>query len=652
MKNIKFLLALPGLLAFQGVFAQNDSHVKLSDTYPTTGEKITVTYDPAGTAVDGKKNIEAVVYYLGKKNSAADIDLKQDGNLLKGEIAVPDSARAFFVKISAEDNVDNNNEKGYFYMVYKDKQPVEGAYASNAYFLSSSMGNYLAKVKMDKEEGLVLYKKEFALYPQSEKENTYIYAYYSLLAGKPENKRMIDKKIAELEQSNSENDMMTASSLLRATRNTKAMDSLNTVIKTRFPNGTTVKNEMGNAFFREKDIVKKEELYAEYIKKYPESTTDKNTIQDNFRSQLALAYLEKGDMDNFRRYEGQLKNKSNLAGNLNNLSYEWAKKGEHLDEAEKLAKEAVDIEQQNIDHPVAGPFTSVSQAKKNAQYSYDMNADSYAFILAKEKKYDEALKYEQPVIDHSKTIDPDEYMNYVNILTQLGQYAKAKDAAEMALKDGKGTEAIKESLKTDYIKLKGSDAGYDQYLTSLENASKNKQMTEIAKTMINKPAPTFALKDLDGKTVALADLKGKTVIVDFWATWCGPCKASFPGMQLAVNKYKDDPNVKFLFVDCWETEKDYVPGVQKFVADNKYTFHVLIDEKGDDGRQSKVVSSYGVTGIPTKFVIDKNGNIRFSYVGYSGTPEKLLEEVTDMITLTNNPEALSASGADKGVKSK
>ncbi len=652
MKNLKFLLVLPGILAIQSAFAQTDSHLKLSNQYPKAGEKITLTYNPAGTPVDGKKNIEAVVYYLGKKNSAADIDLKQDGNLLKGEIAVPDSARAFFVKISADDQIDNNDSKGYVYMIYRDKQPVEGAYASKAYFLSSGMGAALDKVKNDKEEAAVLYKKEFALYPKSEKENTY--SYYALLAAKPENKAMVDKKIAELEQSGNETDMMTASSLLRVTKDTKGMDSLNTVIKTKFPDGMMAKNTMGNAFFREKDPTKKEELYAEYIKKYPESASDKNTIQDNFRLQLATAYLEKGDMPNYYKYEALVKNRTYLAGSLNNTAYEWAKKGEHLDDAEKLAKEAVDIQQQAIDHAEAGPYTTLSQARKNAQESYDLDADTYAFVLAKQKKYDEALKFEQPVIDRAKVIDPDEYMNYVDILTQLGQYAKAKDAAEKAVKDGKGSAALKESLKTDYIKLKGSDAGYEQYVASLENASKNKELTEIAKTMINKPAPTFTLTDLDGKTVSLADLKGKTVIVDFWATWCGPCKASFPGMQLAVNKYKDDPNVKFLFVDCWENgEKDkYTDGVKKFIADNKYTFHVLIDEKGDDGRQSKVVGSYGVDGIPTKFIIDKNGNIRFTYVGYSGTPEKLLDEVTDMINLVNNPDALSSSAVDKGAKSK
>jgi thiol-disulfide isomerase/thioredoxin len=163
--------------------------------------------------------------------------------------------------------------------------------------------------------------------------------------------------------------------------------------------------------------------------------------------------------------------------------------------------------------------------------------------------------------------------------------------------------------------------------------------------MINTPAPLFTLKDLDGNTVSLNSLKGKVVIVDFWATWCGPCKASFPGMQMAVNKYKNDPNVKFLFVDCWETAKDYADGVKKFIADNKYTFHVLLDEKDTDGRQAKVVSSFDVSGIPTKFIIDKAGNVRFKYVGYDGTPEALVDEVSNMIDMANNPKVVVSAQA-------
>ena len=348
-------------------------------------------------------------------------------------------------------------------------------------------------------------------------------------------------------------------------------------------------------------------------------------------------------MDNYHKYESQVKDKSQLAGAMNNTAYEWAKKGEHLDEADKLSKESLDILKEKIDNPVATRFYSSSQVKKNNQYAYDLYADTYAFILYKENKFAEALKYEQPVVDHSKTIDGEVYEHYVQILAGDNQYTKAKEAAEAAVKAGQGSEGIKEVLKKDYTKEKGNDTGYDQYIASLENAAKNKAREEMAKTMINQPAPAFALKDFDGNLVSLKDLKGKVVIVDFWATWCGPCKASFPGMQLAVNKYKDDPTVKFLFVDTWEEGSDYLGGVKKFIADNNYSFQVLMDEKGDDGRQSKVVTAFGVTGIPTKFIIDKDGNIRFKYVGYSGTPEKLLDEVTEMVEMTSNPGSIVSS---------
>ena len=111
-------------------------------------------------------------------------------------------------------------------------------------------------------------------------------------------------------------------------------------------------------------------------------------------------------------------------------------------------------------------------------------------------------------------------------------------------------------------------------------------------------------------------------------------------------------NVKFLFVDTWENGDNYEDGVKKFIADNKYTFHVLLDEKNEEGRQAKVVGSYKVEGIPTKFIIDKNGNIRFKYVGYSGSSEKVLDEVTNMVTLAGNPDAVAAAPGSASSKSK
>jgi thiol-disulfide isomerase/thioredoxin len=159
---------------------------------------------------------------------------------------------------------------------------------------------------------------------------------------------------------------------------------------------------------------------------------------------------------------------------------------------------------------------------------------------------------------------------------------------------------------------------------------------ELPNKAINKKAPDFKLKDLQGNTVSLSALKGKVVVVDFWATWCGPCLASFPAMQLVVNKYKDSSDVVFLFVDTWESqakEKERIAEVTSIIKESKVNFRVLLDEKRKGkADEYDVALKYSAEIIPTKFVIGKDGNIKFRTVGFNGSKDYVMQEMTAMIS--------------------
>jgi peroxiredoxin len=115
-------------------------------------------------------------------------------------------------------------------------------------------------------------------------------------------------------------------------------------------------------------------------------------------------------------------------------------------------------------------------------------------------------------------------------------------------------------------------------------------------------APDFELKTLKGDTVKLSELKGKKVMLNFWATWCAPCKKEMPDMQKLHEEASEDLVILAVNID---PQLD----VQGFIDENGITFPILLDE------EDKVNQQYQVVSIPTSFFIDSNGVIQEKFIG-------------------------------------
>jgi len=337
MKKINLLFVLPAMLAAQTTLAQN-SHLKLSSNYPEVSEKIRMTYDLVGSPMAGLKNVSATAYYDNDQKipPAEDIGLKEKDGLLTGEFKIPPLTQAFFIKVYSGDSIDNNNGKGYLYMVYKNKKPVPGAYETRGGILWSSVGNYYAKIKQDEDAGIASYRKGLELYPNTERPG--IVGYYSVLNTKkdPETVKFMKEKLAQFANSNNEKDLIMARNIYAWEGNTKAIDSVVNIILTRFPNGEGARRALYFAAKAEKDLTKKDSLYQVYNSKFPNPDEDENQWGDALRKQLALAYLNAGNSANFDKYIVQINNKTGLAGTYNSIAWAYVVKDINLNQAFKI----------------------------------------------------------------------------------------------------------------------------------------------------------------------------------------------------------------------------------------------------------------------------------------------------------------------------
>ncbi|GAB1490199.1 hypothetical protein MASR2M8_26580 [Opitutaceae bacterium] len=144
-------------------------------------------------------------------------------------------------------------------------------------------------------------------------------------------------------------------------------------------------------------------------------------------------------------------------------------------------------------------------------------------------------------------------------------------------------------------------------------------VAKVASLPVIGPAPAWTMKDITGREVTSEEYKGKIVVVDFWATWCGPCKEEIPGYIELQKKYADKG---FVIVGV-SLDQQGPPVVKRYAESMKINYPLVM---GDD---SVVAAFGGIDAIPTTFLIDRDGNIRHKKVGSMETHEyeKIITEL-------------------------
>lgn len=134
-------------------------------------------------------------------------------------------------------------------------------------------------------------------------------------------------------------------------------------------------------------------------------------------------------------------------------------------------------------------------------------------------------------------------------------------------------------------------------------AVKRQERPQMA--VVDSNAPEITVNDSSGKTDNLSELKGSVVFINFWATWCEPCREEMPSIQKLYNQFKNEKGFRMITI----LVKDDYQKALAYLKENNYGFPVLMDNNG------KTAASYGITGVPETYIVDKNGILKEKIIG-------------------------------------
>ena len=662
MRHIK-KISLYILLVFCNIFsvmAQGPANFTFLPEKPENGKPVVISYSAKGTPLEGKKDITAVAYqYNNYKWIGIDVPLSGKGDLLSATVNVPAACGLMAFKFKSGDLVDNNHDQGYFLMFRdKDRQGLmaPGGYAGWGLARSAKLNRdipaYLNFKGVSDTASYYWLSQEISFNPKAKAQLVLPYAVALKGFMKDTARPKLNLAVRYLTRADATEDELlkarTITGMLMG--DSKRKDSIDAVLVQRFPKGSLARLAAFRSIGASRELPEVLKASEQFLADFPVSTNtqfdEENRISYGVVYQnmiLIAAALNKND-DYFRKYVAILP--YSVLGNMYYKCIEipFSRKDRSAAELLPLA----DLLMKRYDY---------FKTNRPEEYLYfsplewadelDRSRAGHVFplhisLLMSAARNEEAMKYAvlaQKYLSYKNATLNDEH---VRLLKQNRDHKSLQGVLTRSMFNNQSTPEMLAMLKGIYVKAHGSEKGFDVYIESLKNpADRIKAKKTAASEMINKPMPEWSMKDINGKVVNSGDLRGKTVIMDFWATWCVPCKASFPGMKIAVEKFKNDPDVVFYFVDTEEQTAEYKTEVKKYIHDNHYPFNVLFDNKAEGAKATgevfdHIAKAFTISGIPQKLFVDKKGNLRFISVGYNGSATALADDISMLVELTKS----------------
>lgn len=664
MKKLTTLLILL-YAAFSNVCANEEkSGVQFAPQYIIEGTKDNqVIYNPAGTILENETNIKCVIYYWMPDFhwEAFDLPLTQKEGKWIGTFNTPKDASLVTCKFYSGNKTDYGWPATYSsFILDKKKQNKPTARIGWALLRSDEsmsipgMLNDSSATPISGDVVMMWFNNEIQTNPQQlphlygqlgKALNKYKPGKSNHLLSQDIERFLNDKK---LKLSNQEwvDIYEIAEFTLRDSSLTARIEQKE---KEEFPNGILTRDKetyrIMQLFVKEQDLAQKE--FKKFMKRFPTKdfmnvrSFNTNLFYNKiFRSVIYDRIMRADDYSNLKKY-------------IHDIPYnELITTHWHIVEvcfnngqisAEKLLPHSTLIVNEMMNRP---QLTNEQKLYSPAEWEnkkikmYTMALFAHARVLEAVGQTEEAYRYAQMIYPFYTNKVTTFTELYSKLLQQKGMHKEMIEYIKSCVSTDAITQEMMDILKEDFLKNGKNANEFETFINSLKNKDKEaKEREHAVRQIIDKPIHLYELDKMGGGRVNLADKKGKILFLDFWATWCAPCKASMPGGQMAVDRYKDDPNVEFYFIDTNENDKNYRQKVEDFIKSKGYTFTVLFDE-GEPKHQDKVYKDYcksfKTSGIPFKMIIDGNGRLRWLQCGYHGSPVGMANEISYIIDYLKN----------------